>query len=837
MGFLTLDVLQCYGFAQTCRRTATRLGNMHASLAFFSCYAIKCSGFCVAEPFMSVHSPTFPPEIIDQLVRNTMPLGYIYWDIQGNGLGCSPSVAELFGLNTPQEVFANWDRLSPLFQPNGYLSKIYFDELMALADVSGKIVSEWQHQTIHGVPFPVEITCVRHSFEGNDIIITYLRDQRESMHFHPESGIENFRFASILRSCPICFAILSGDQIAFATPYMHNFLGVNVGDSFCDIITDSAIAEMLCNESHDDDFVSWIPVTIRTQSGEHKEMLAYMLHFDETGCRSEKIVWLIDMTQSRRMEHELKTAKEIAEANTKAKSEFLANMSHEIRTPMNAIIGLTHLVLRTALTEQQTEYIETVQQSAHILLRLINDILDFSKIEAGRMVLEYREFSIESIITELSAVVDESIQKKNLELQIGVDGNLPPAVMGDSVRLHQVLLNLLTNAIKFTEQGTIRVNIEIVESDVLSVLVRFSVMDSGIGMSPLQIKGLFTPFSQASASTTRRFGGTGLGLAIAKQIVELMRGEIACQSMPGEGTTFVFTARFGIPLEGEIVNVDETTDIRTDALLVGDSPSNQMTLRHYIEILKAKVYQAGAELKDFKKILASDAIRDIDFVVFDFLDLRKDFVPIYTALRERRLEPMPVCVVVEHPDLDAVLSELGIEGSVHILAKPIVASDVFNVMAKTAARKEELQQKKKEANYQNTPRNGEHIDIPDSIRGAKILLVEDNKINQMVAKELLKVEGFETTVAENGRIALELLQMQKFDLILMDIQMPKMDGFEATRIIRSDERFKDLPILAMTASAMSGDRESSLEAGMNDHIAKPIDPKILYRALVRWIRK
>jgi len=786
---------------------------------------------------MSDNSPTFPPEIIDQLVKDTMPLGYIYWDIHGNGLGCSPSVLKLFGLDSPQEVFDNWQNLSPLFQPNGYLSTLYFDELMALADVSGKVVSEWQYQKMDGELIHVEITCVRHSFDGNNIIVIYLRYPQGPVQAHLESGIDNLRFASILRSCPICFALLSEDKIAFATPFMHNFLGVNVGDSLSSFITDPKAAEMLRDEFYEDHFVLWIPVTIRTRYGELKEMLAYTLCFDTREGASEKLVWLVDMTQSRRLEDKLQTAKELAEANTKAKSEFLANMSHEIRTPMNAIIGLTHLALRTPLTEQQTEYIETVQQSAQMLLRLLNDILDFSKIEAGRMILEYREFSLKSVISDISAVVDASIQKKHLEFQIETDDSLPPTVMGDSTRLQQVILNLLTNAVKFTEKGTIRLKVETAESDILSILVRFSITDSGIGMTPLQIKGLFTSFFQASASTTRRFGGTGLGLVIAKQIVELMRGEISCQSTPGVGTTFTFTARFGMPLEGEIVNADEAAEVRTHAWLASDCPNNQATLKHYLELLKAKVHHTGAELPEFKKILESGMVKEVDFIIFDFSHLRQDFIPAYTALRESGLDPMPLCAVVDHPDLDSLLDELGIKDLVHVIAQPLIADDVFNVMAKASARKEELRQKAKEFNSRNASRHGKNANIPDSVRGAKILLVEDNKINQMVAKELLKIEGFETVIAENGRVAIELLQTQQFDMVLMDIHMPEMDGFEATRAIRFDERFQDLPIVAMTASAMAGDRELVLDAGMNDYIAKPIDPDILYRVLGQWIRK
>ena len=780
--------------------------------------------------------PAFSPEITDQLVKATLPLGYIYWDTQGKGLGCSPNVIELFGLETPGEVFSHWDRLSPIFQPNGYSSKSYFKDILLQANTAGEIAVDWQFQNVHGELILVELTCIRHSVGGNDFLITYLRDERKAQTAYRNAEIENFKFISILRSCPICFAIVSEDRFTFITPFMGNFLGVKVGDPFSNIIAEPKAAELLTRDPRGNDIVSWIQVTICTQYGELKEMLAYSLCFDNPEG-AERIVWLVDITQSRRLERELKAAKDRAESGAKAKSEFLANMSHEIRTPMNAIIGLTHLALRTPLTEQQTEYIETVQQSAHILLRLINDILDFSKIEAGRLILEYREFAIASIISEISAVVNEPIQKKNLELKIEVEKDMPATVMGDSVRLHQVILNLLTNAIKFTESGGIRLNVEVVEADALSVVLRFSVTDSGIGMTPIQVKGLFQPFAQASVSTTRKFGGTGLGLAISKQIVALMHGDISCQSEVGKGTTFTFTARFGIPLEGEVVNVDESLEIRTDALLVGDCPKEQETMKHYIELLGSKVYQCGANLPEFKMYLDTEKIKSVDFIIFDFSDLRKDFIPVFTALQEKRLDPMPLCVVTEHPDLLSVLNELGIKDSMLTIKKPIIAGDLFNAAAKTTAYKEELRQKNNMSSSHTSSHGKDDVDIPDSVRGAKILLAEDNKINQLVARELLRVEGFETMVAENGRIAVEMLKEQKYDLVLMDVQMPEMDGFEATRAIRSDEQFKDIPILAMTANAMSGDRELSLEAGMNDHIAKPIEPKILYRALVKWIRK
>jgi len=625
------------------------------------------------------------------------------------------------------------------------------------------------------------------------------------------------------------------DRFTFLTPFMSNFLGVQVGDAFSSLIADPEMAEGLRREVNESEIVSWIPLTIRTRFGTTKEMLAYILCFDELG--SERIVWLVDITQSRRLECVLNDAKDFAETTAKAKSEFLANMSHEIRTPMNAIVGLTHLLLQTSLTKQQADYIEAVHQSAYFLLRLINDILDFSKIEAGRMTMEYQEFSINSVLSDVASTVSVSVREKNLVFQVEVDEKLPPTVMGDSIRLHQVILNLLTNAIKFTPKGGIRLSIEVVEMDILSLIVRFSVTDTGIGMTPIQVQRLFQPFSQATASTTRQFGGTGLGLAISKKLVEAMQGEISCKSEHGKGTTFTFVARFGVPFGDEVITIDESDEIRTDALLIGDCPHEQAAIQHYIELLRAKAYRIGADPAGFKEFLVSEKIAGVDFIVFDFLDLRKDFIPIYAMLREAHLDPMPVCVVTTHPELETVLDELGIRDSVHTLEKPVIAEDLFNVISTIAdLKKESLRKKKVSGNPVLSP-NKPEIDIPDSVRGARILLAEDNKINQMVATELLKLERFVPTVAENGRVALDLLQEQEFDLILMDIQMPEMDGFEATRAIRADARFANIPILAMTGHTMSRDRELCFEVGMNDHVPKPIEPKALYRTLVKWLRK
>ncbi len=755
-------------------------------------------------------------------------------DPEGNIIDVNQKVLDLFGYSKSEITSLK----IPELHPQEDLPKSRWASDTVSKD--GIVSFEINFKKKNGEVFPAEVSSSLFEIGGKKVIQGVARDVTERKRAEEKLKSSEEMYRTLVKTSPDAVIVtdLEG-KITYVSQRAVELHGYShpeelLGKSAFELIApeDRERAGKKLEETLREEVVRDLEYTFLTKEGTRfvAELNAALIK-DADGNPSAFIATTKDITERKRAEQVLKRAKEQAEEANRLKSEFLANMSHEIRTPMNAVIGMTDITLETQLTGEQRDYLTTVKQSARALLELLNDILDLSKIEADKVEFETIDFDLRVAVEGVADTLARRASDKGLELACMIHHQVPSLLRGDPGRLRQVLMNLVGNAIKFTEKGEVVIGVELEEETEDAASLVFSVTDTGMGIPNGQLKKIFESFTQADGSTTRKYGGTGLGLSICRRLVELMGGRIGVESEPGQGSRFWFR-----------VSIQKQKDLEEEAplvppdvrgmrmLVVDDSRTNRTILAKMLGSFgcSAETAESGdVAIRALKRAAHQEKLFDLVF-----LDMQMPGMDGEETLRAIKDDPEIKNVTV------VVLTSLGVRGDVArlealgcagYLLKPIKQSQLFDTIITVLSRKETAHAGKRSGMVTR------HTVAEQRRRRTSILLAEDNPMNQKLAVALLKRAGYSVDAVENGKLAADAINRKSYDLVLMDVQMPQMDGFEATRVIRErkDDR-RNTPIVAMTAHAMKGDRDRCLGVGMNDYISKPIEPQELLGAVKRW---